>query len=66
MTASPFLLTPGPLSTSARTKQSMLRDWGSRDAEFNRIMARVREGLLRVAHARETHECVPALEATAA
>ncbi|MDB5956362.1 MAG: 2-aminoethylphosphonate--pyruvate transaminase [Ramlibacter sp.] len=59
MTASPFLLTPGPLSTSARTKQSMLRDWGSWDAEFNQITARLREGLLRIAHGQETHECVP-------
>ena len=59
LTASPTLLTPGPLSTSARTRQSMLRDWGSWDAEFNQITARVREGLLRIAHGQGTHECVP-------
>src|SRR3954467_195660 len=59
MTASPLLLTPGPLTTSARTKQSMLRDWGSWDAESNQITARLREGLLRIVHGTGTHECVP-------
>jgi 2-aminoethylphosphonate-pyruvate transaminase len=59
MTASPFLLTPGPLTTSARTKESMLRDWGSWDADFNRITARLREGLLKIVHGEGTHECVP-------
>ena len=28
----PCLLTPGPLSTSAQTKEAMLHDWGSRDS----------------------------------
>jgi 2-aminoethylphosphonate-pyruvate transaminase len=55
----PILLTPGPLTTSARTKQAMLRDWGSWDADFNRITARVRDHLLEIAHAGATHECVP-------
>jgi 2-aminoethylphosphonate-pyruvate transaminase len=59
MSASPYLLTPGPLTTSARTKESMLRDWGSWDADFNRITARLREGLLRIVHGQGTHECVP-------
>ena len=29
-----LLFTPGPLTTSARVKRAMLRDLGSRDAEF--------------------------------
>ena len=41
------------------TKQSMLRDWGSWDADFNQITGRVRERLLAIAHASDTHECVP-------
>ena len=28
--SSPYLLTPGPLTTSATVKEAMLRDWGSR------------------------------------
>jgi 2-aminoethylphosphonate-pyruvate transaminase len=57
--ADPILLTPGPLTTSLRTKQSMLRDFGSWDADFNSITARVRDGLRRIVHGEATHECVP-------
>jgi len=55
----PILLTPGPLSTSRRTRDAMLRDWGSWDADFNRITVRIRESLLKIVHAEGTHECVP-------
>ena len=34
MAQDPWLLTPGPLTTSMTVKQSMLHDWGSRDAGF--------------------------------
>ena len=59
MSADPYLLTPGPLTTSLRTKQSMLRDWGSWDVDFNSITGRVRERLLDIVHGTGTHECVP-------
>ncbi len=59
MTADPILLTPGPLTTSLRTKQSMLRDWGSWDVDFNSITTRLRESLVRIMHGQGTHECVP-------
>ncbi len=59
MTTEPYLLTPGPLTISLRTKQSMLRDWGSWDVDFNNITARVRTRLLEIAHASGSHECVP-------
>ena len=59
MTADPILLTPGPLTTSLRTKQSMLHDWGSWDVDFNSITARVRESLVRIIHGEGTHECIP-------
>jgi 2-aminoethylphosphonate-pyruvate transaminase len=55
----PFLLTPGPLTTSATTKQAMLHDWGSRDHEFIAINRRVRGRLLELAQAQDTHVCVP-------
>jgi len=55
----PILLTPGPLTTSDRTRQAMLRDWGSWDADFNQITARLRERVLRIVHGEGTHECVP-------
>jgi 2-aminoethylphosphonate-pyruvate transaminase len=59
MNTDPLLLTPGPLTTSIRTKQSMLRDWGSWDVDFNSITGRIRERLLEIANGRGTHECVP-------
>ena len=48
MTSSPdkLLFTPGPLLTSAAVKQAMLRDLGSRDAEFVAIVRHVRRRLL--------------------
>ena len=55
----PILLTPGPLSTSNRTRQAMLRDWGSWDGDFNQITTRLRQHLLAIANAADTHECVP-------
>jgi 2-aminoethylphosphonate-pyruvate transaminase len=54
-----ILLTPGPLTTTLRTKLAMLRDWGSWDAEFNAVTARVRKSLLKVLHAEDTHVVVP-------
>ena len=59
MTTEPYLLTPGPLTISLRTKQSMLRDWGSWDVDFNNITARVRARLLEIVQGTGTHECVP-------
>lgn len=58
-TSYPVLLTPGPLTTSARTKEAMLRDWGSWDADFNQITTRVRQQILRIVHGEGTHEVVP-------
>ncbi|MDQ5849639.1 MAG: 2-aminoethylphosphonate--pyruvate transaminase, partial [Pseudomonadota bacterium] len=52
-------LTPGPLTTSTATKLAMVRDWGSRDAGFIEINRRVRELLLGIIQAKDTHVCVP-------
>jgi 2-aminoethylphosphonate-pyruvate transaminase len=54
-----ILLTPGPLTTTLRTKLAMLKDWGSWDAEFNALTATVRERLLDIVHGQETHVVVP-------
>lgn len=56
----PYLLTPGPLTTSHATKAAMLRDWGSWDDDFNRVTADVRAQLLTMAEAAsDTYACVP-------
>ena len=59
MSQEPYLLTPGPLTTSLRTRQAMLRDWGSWDVDFNSITGRIRARLLDIVGAAGTHECVP-------
>ncbi|MDR5900392.1 2-aminoethylphosphonate--pyruvate transaminase [Halomonas vilamensis] len=56
----PYLLTPGPLTTSAETKSAMLKDWGSWDSDFNLLTADIRQQLLAMANADpETFVCVP-------
>ena len=55
----PLLLTPGPLTTSLRTKQAMLHDLGSWDTAFNRITGEVCRQLRDIAHAADAHVCVP-------
>jgi 2-aminoethylphosphonate-pyruvate transaminase len=55
----PYLLTPGPLTTSADTKAAMLHDWGSRDAAFIDINRRVLDRLVELANGQNTHVAVP-------
>src|SRR3546814_17834050 len=55
----PYLLTPGPLTTSLETKQAMLHDWGSRDQEFIAFNARVRERLVELAGGVGRYTTVP-------
>lgn len=58
-TNDPWLLTPGPLTTSLSVKQAMLHDWGSRDRAFIDMTARVRAKLVALVASPETHICVP-------
>ena len=43
-----ILLTPGPLTTTVRTKLAMLRDWGSWDADSIAMTAELRRELLAI------------------
>lgn len=55
-----LLLTPGPLTTSERTRAAMARDWGSRDGDFLAMSERVRARLLALAGVdAATHAAVP-------
>lgn len=54
-----ILLTPGPLTTTLRTKLAMLKDWGSWDADFNALTAGVRSRLIDVVHGHDSHVVVP-------
>jgi 2-aminoethylphosphonate-pyruvate transaminase len=55
----PYLLTPGPLTTSATVKRAMLRDWGSRDQDFIVLNARIRARLVELAGGAGSHVAVP-------
>ena len=59
MPRDPILLTPGPLTTTERTRRAMLRDWGSWDAGFIALTAELRRRLLRVVHGEGSHVVVP-------
>lgn len=54
----PYLLTPGPLTTSRTVKLALLADWGSRDVEFRKLVKEIRQELLRLAGCDDTYECV--------
>lgn len=55
----PWLLTPGPLTTTMATKECMLHDWGSRDAAFIATNQRMRDELVKIPGIQDTHVCVP-------
>ncbi|WP_296654523.1 2-aminoethylphosphonate--pyruvate transaminase [Paraburkholderia sp.] len=61
--AEPYLLTPGPLTTAASTKEAMLRDWGSWDGDFRAMTAQLRRSLLDIAGDVDDvdgeYDCVP-------
>jgi 2-aminoethylphosphonate-pyruvate transaminase len=54
----PYLLTPGPLTTSRTVKQVLLADWGSRDVEFRQLVHEIRQELLALAGCDSTYDCV--------
>lgn len=55
----PLLFTPGPLSTSAKTKEAMLKDWGSWDKHFQVLTKSVLDNILNIAQAKKNHVCIP-------
>ena len=55
----PLLLTPGPLTTSDRTRAALNRDWGSRDDDFVTMSEAVRQQLAAIACVAGSHEAVP-------
>ncbi|MFV2032591.1 MAG: 2-aminoethylphosphonate--pyruvate transaminase, partial [Gammaproteobacteria bacterium] len=58
-TGDPYLLTPGPLTTSPTVKQAMLHDYGSRDNTFIDINAHILDRLVGIVDGEGTHICVP-------
>jgi 2-aminoethylphosphonate-pyruvate transaminase len=58
-TGDPWLLTPGPLTTSPGVKQAMLHDYGSRDSHFIAVNRRMRDRLVDIIDGAGSHVCVP-------
>src|SRR6185436_19890207 len=54
-----ILLTPGPLTTTERTKRAMLHDWGSWDSSFIAVTAEIKKRLLAIIRGEGTHAVVP-------
>jgi 2-aminoethylphosphonate-pyruvate transaminase len=52
----PWLMGPGPVTTSRAVKAQMMADWDARDPLFRALDARVRHGLLALAEADPGHE----------
>ncbi len=48
-----LLLTPGPLTTSRSVREAMLADYSTWDADYNRIVTRVRDGIVKLATQRD-------------
>ena len=56
----PYLLTPGPLTTSYAVKQAMLKDWGSWDDDFRAMTRAMRDRLLAlIGDGAADYDCVP-------
>lgn len=53
-----LLLTPGPLTTSERTREAMQHDWGSRNPAFIALTQRVRDRIAALAGGGDTHSCI--------
>lgn len=58
-TEQPYLLTPGPITTTLSVKQAMLQDWGSWDADFRAMTAQLCQRLVELIDGEDTHVCVP-------
>ncbi len=59
MSRDKILLTPGPLTTTLRTKLAMLNDWGSWDADFKEVTAKLRAALLKIIKDNGEYAVVP-------
>ncbi len=56
----PYLLTPGPLTTSRAVKEAMLCDWGSWDGDFRAMTRTLRTRVLDlIGPGRNDYDCVP-------
>jgi len=53
-----LLLTPGPLTTSQRVREAMMRDYSTWDVDYNSLVNDVRSQLVRLASEKDGYTCV--------
>jgi len=53
-----LLLTPGPLSTTASVRETMLKDWCTWDDEYNNLVQDIRKRLVKLARASSLYPAV--------
>ena len=58
-TQQPYLLTPGPITTTFSVKQAMLHDWGSWDGDFRAMTANLCQQLVDLIDGDDAFVCVP-------
>jgi 2-aminoethylphosphonate-pyruvate transaminase len=54
----PYLLTPGPVTTSLMVRLAAMADWCAADNEFAQFIKSIREKLLELAACDDSYECV--------
>ena len=54
-----IVLTPGPVTTSAATKQAMLRDFSPNEPDLLALTAEMRERLVAIVNGHDRYVCVP-------
>ena len=54
-----IILTPGPVTTSAPTRQAMLRDFTPNEPDLLALTAEMRERLVAIVHGQDRYVCVP-------
>jgi 2-aminoethylphosphonate-pyruvate transaminase len=54
-----IILTPGPVATSAPTKQAALRDFTPNEPDLLALTAEMRERLVAMVHGQDRYVCVP-------
>jgi len=53
-----LLLTPGPLTTSRRVREAMLRDYSTWDVDYNSMVNDIRQRLVGLVGDQQSHTCV--------
>ena len=54
-----ILFTPGPITTSPAVKAALSFDFGTRDPDFTKMVANIKETILKIGKADQSYVCIP-------